>query len=175
MKDAELIKEALRILGDGARKAGAVQNIRYNMQAVQRQKNYKSSGDYGTLTKPQKTAARRLAAALRRVEVAAKNPNLAFDAQLIFSFDVEGFELMRRAAEAIAYQKLAPPSPADGAKSYAAKAAARLLLKHGLPLNVTRGGKFCRLAALLYGDPKADLFRQCRATAKAARAEPNRV
>lgn len=32
---------------------------------------------------------------------------------------------------------------------------------HGLPIRAQREGKFCRLAAILYGDRKADLYKQC--------------
>lgn len=41
--------------------------------------------------------------------------------------------------------------------------AAGLLRELDRPLRVTRNGTFCRLAAALYGNKNADLFRQCRA------------
>jgi hypothetical protein len=68
----------------------------------------------------------------------------------------------RKRAHAAANTKLPRPSPYNPAKRHAAIEAVRLLEKHGLPLNVTRNGKFCRLAPLLYSDEHIDLFHICR-------------
>jgi hypothetical protein len=53
-------------------------------------------------------------------------------------------------------------------KRQAAAAAASLLKSHGLPLTATRKSSsteasvFCRVAAALFGDPRANLYHQCR-------------
>jgi len=53
-------------------------------------------------------------------------------------------------------------------KNKAVAAAANILNIHGLPLTVTKksdtrkGSVFCRLAAVLYGDKRADLSSRCR-------------
>jgi hypothetical protein len=46
-------------------------------------------------------------------------------------------------------------------KWFAARVAYQLMHDHGLPIRAQREGKFCRLAAILYGDRKADLYKQC--------------
>ena len=48
-------------------------------------------------------------------------------------------------------------------KWFAARVAYQLMHDHGLPINAERKGKFCKLAAILYGEPKADLYHQCGA------------
>jgi hypothetical protein len=50
-------------------------------------------------------------------------------------------------------------------KQLAAEAALRLCRAHGIAATTTKaakGGKLCRLAAVLHGDPRADLQHQCR-------------
>jgi hypothetical protein len=46
-------------------------------------------------------------------------------------------------------------------KWFAARVAFQLMHDLGLPTGAEREGKFCKLAAILYGDPKADLYNQC--------------
>ncbi len=111
------------------------------------------SGGYGTRTKAQKKAARQLARALRRLNATMKQPDLADDAKYVLPYYEFDVELWAEKVEAIASKKLDPPrrNPAD--RKYAAEAAAKLLVKHGLPLAITPKGKFCKLAAVLFGDP----------------------
>jgi hypothetical protein len=60
--------------------------------------------------------------------------------------------LKKRLAVAEAYQLLKKYGPARHRRG------------HDLPsITATKGGKFCRLAALLYGKPKTDLTNQCKA------------
>jgi hypothetical protein len=49
-------------------------------------------------------------------------------------------------------------------KRLAVAEAYQLLQKYGSKrVTATKGSKFCRVAALLYGDPEADLINQCKA------------
>ena len=48
-------------------------------------------------------------------------------------------------------------------KRLAAEEAVWLLRKYGVDLTSSKEGAFCKLGALLYGKPQADLQRQCRA------------
>ena len=48
-------------------------------------------------------------------------------------------------------------------KELAALVALQLMRKHVKPVSTTKHGAFCQLAALLFGDPTADLQYQCRA------------
>jgi len=62
-------------------------------------------------------------------------------------------------------------------KDDAVAAAAAILKSHGVPLTATRRSSikasvFCRVAAVLFGDPRASLYHQCRAFLTKAR---NRV
>lgn len=54
-------------------------------------------------------------------------------------------------------------------KRDAAKQAYRLLREYGEPPTTSRNGQFCRLAAVLYGDPEANLQPYCVRVAKAHR------
>jgi hypothetical protein len=134
--------------------------------------------------KSAKKATQRLAVALRRTVLALKDPNLPLEVRLLFGFDfergsgvrfdVEDLQRKQAATAVIANTALKPPTRTDPVKRYAAHAAAVLLVAHGRPLNLTRKGAFCKLAAILYSDPKADLFRHCHAV-KAAKLDSNRV
>ena len=46
-------------------------------------------------------------------------------------------------------------------KWFAVRVAYELMHDHSIPIRAERNGKFCRLAAILYGDPKTDLHKQC--------------
>ena len=48
-------------------------------------------------------------------------------------------------------------------KRLAAQEALWLMRKYRIDIVTTKGGTFCRLAALLYGKPRADLVNHCRA------------
>lgn len=181
-KHEALVDQALKILGDGARETDAALTIDYAIRVMPRHKNWKRSGDFGIQTKIQKKAVQRLATKLWQAAIALKDPNLPLDVQLLFEhdsevdagfrFSVEDLERTHAVIAAKANKPLKPPTRADEAKRYAAEEAAQLLVAHGLPLNVTRKGKFCRLAAVLYGEPDADLFWHCRAVAKGAKGRP---
>ncbi len=76
----------------------------------------------------------------------------------------------RERVQAFATYPLGPPKPSATRfveKHLAAAAAASLLDRIGLRVTVTRHkSTFCRLAAVLYGNKRADLFHQCRAVLK---------
>jgi hypothetical protein len=132
---------------------------------VCRLKHAKASGRYGTLTKPQKEAADRFATALHRLEIARKSEDLADDVRLGFPLDEIDFERWRARAKAAACTKLdgTNPNKPNAAKLYAAEAALRLLEAAGQDTPLTRKGPFCRLAAILYGDPRVAFLHHCRA------------
>ena len=52
------------------------------------------------------------------------------------------------------------------AKVLAAHTALVICRENGIKLTTTKTGKFCRMAATLYGDPTADLQYQCRSMLK---------
>jgi hypothetical protein len=53
------------------------------------------------------------------------------------------------------------PKPSAYAKRFAAEAALHLCDEFGVKLTKTKRGAFCRLAAVLYGDRRADLQKHC--------------
>jgi hypothetical protein len=115
------------------------------------------------------------AVALRRLKIAFKSEHLPCSVKAGFPMDELDFEVWRDRFEAAANKKLGRPDRTDFGKRRAAEAAARLLQTHNLPVKASRRGKFCRLAALIYGDEKADLFRQCRAYKQMTRSGPEIV
>jgi hypothetical protein len=126
---------------------------------------------YGN-TKADKTKARQIVKALRRVEVLVRGfqkPN----------FPLRGFPFAELAKWKQVFAKTAVPSSKKNTRLNALKKrlavaeAYQLLKDYGparrrrgrdLPsITATKGGKFCSLAALLYGEPKTDLTNQCKA------------
>ena len=127
--------------------------VKITMGFVRRAKNAKQAGRYGTLTQKQKKAAARLERGLKSVL-----PHLADDLR----FDT--YDLWQ-AAKAAASKKLGPSRPVKAQHIEAANAAYRLLERHDLPVTVSkrRGrDRFLRLAALLSGDERANLYHACR-------------
>jgi hypothetical protein len=128
------------------------------------------------ISKAQKQAVRRLEVALKRVVAAVDAPDLdEFTRTLAREClglidrvpsgkhspknDMEQLFARCKWAGSI---ELDEPKRHDGdAKHIAALEAALLFERYGIPLTTTRGGKFCRLAAALYGDEDADLFHHC--------------
>jgi hypothetical protein len=119
------------------------------------------------VTKADKGKARQIARALRRVD------------DLVRDFEKRDFPLNRFPFDELTkwkkvFTKMAgTPSPKTTRqnalkKRLAVAEAYQLLKKYGSErVTATKSGKFRRLAALLYGDPKADLINQCRAYIRA--------
>jgi hypothetical protein len=114
-------------------------------------------------TKADKGRARQIAKALRRVDDLVRGFNKPNFPLVGFPFD----ELRKwKQVFAKMEEKPSEESPRLNAlkKRLAVAGAYQLLQKYGSKrVTATKGGKFCRLAALLYGDPEADLINQCRA------------
>jgi hypothetical protein len=112
-----------------------------------------------------KRAARRLADALRRVEVVLKDKNLDASVHLSFPRNKLRGWIERCDEKARTPSRKSKRTTAE-AKRLAVMRACLLLFKHGTSGaadDAARGSRFCRLAALLYGDPKVDLHNQCAA------------
>jgi hypothetical protein len=119
------------------------------------------------VTKADKGKARQIARALRRVD------------DLVRDFNKRDFPLNRFPFDELTkwkkvFTKMAGTPSRKTTRQNALKKrlavaeAYQLLKKYGSErVTATKSGKFCRLAALLYGDPKADLINQCRAYKRA--------
>jgi hypothetical protein len=114
-------------------------------------------------TKEDKGKARKIAKALRRVDDYVRGFNKP-------NFPLVGFPFkeLRKWKQVFTKMGETPSGKIRQLnalrKRLAAAEAYQLLRKYGLKrIEATKGGKFCRLAALLYGDPQADLINQCKA------------
>jgi hypothetical protein len=117
--------------------------------------------------KKAKTAASRVAGDLRKLVVDLKDRHL--EAFVRDYFAASELQSLRAHCEALA-KFPHPPNRrgrGDDAKRLAAAEAAILLDRHGLPLTVGRGSLFCKLAAVLYGEARADFFHYCTSAKKA--------
>lgn len=114
-----------------------------------------------TVTKKQKIAAKSFERALRLLETASKNPELAYE--LRDGFPEIDFKRWRDKIDAAVTRDLWMAKDGnDYCKLYAARRAALLLTAHNIPLKLTRKGDWCRLAAILWGEPEADFLHHCR-------------
>jgi hypothetical protein len=124
-------------------------------------------------TKVEKSAAKKFASALRRLEIALRDEHLNLPIEII-----EGAEQAVEWTEVADHLSLGPPpfSREQGRrkvdKHLAAKYARRLLVYFNIKVSVTRPGvgkggekregKFCELAAVLYGNKDAEVYDWCR-------------
>jgi hypothetical protein len=155
------VAHAMKIIGPTARKKQVERAIFFDTGFVNRLKNFKKSGRFGILTKGQKTAARHLEIALRRLKMALRDADLVMHLKLDIPIDEIDVENALAIAVVAAKTKLGKPRKLNEAKRYAVRAAARLLQVHNLPLTVTRNGRFCHLAVVINGDPSANLYHYC--------------
>lgn len=153
--DKPMVQQAVKLIGPSA----CQEDVEYDMDAVAVM-NTTALSNRKAATKRAKRAAGRLAAALRRVEDAAKSQDLDTSISL---FPRETISKWKRHCEKLAKTLPRKPAPNADAKRLAAAYALNLLRKYDKHVATTKGSNFCRLAALLYGDPKADLQHQCRA------------
>jgi hypothetical protein len=112
-------------------------------------------------TKAARKAAGRVASALRRLEVALKNENLNSGVWAMLSPVVA----WRPLCEEIAKPPSGKKEPRWGAeeKRIAVRMARQLMLRFSREkISSKPKSSFCKLAALLYGKPSADLSNQCR-------------
>ena len=158
-KRAQLIADALALLGDGS--DAARRDVELAMRSVERQRPWKKSGIFGTWTKDQKIAARQLATALGNLQKKLNNPDLAEYEFSDFPLDRHDFAHWIARAEAAANKPLSRTDPEDVAGRRAALEALRILTKRGLKASLTRKGVFCRLAAIIYGKPAKDMMTFC--------------
>jgi len=124
-------------------------------------------------TKAEKEADKRTGAALRRLTTELSKPHRnRFVASF---FDLDLLKKLVSHCERRAIIKLPNPKRQDGAaKRAAAHEAARLLQLAGLPLNLTRDGKFCQLTAILdCGDARQ--AKHYQPTCRVVKALRNRV
>jgi hypothetical protein len=122
-----------------------------------------NDGSKEWVTKKTKGKLRSFRAALRRVQ-AAHN---ALPAQVkFFAFRDLDFEKQIAVCDRLLAKPSGQPKRAATKQRLAAREARGLLMRYGHKVSVTRGGKWCELAAILYGDEMADLYHHCCAAKK---------
>ena len=128
-------------------------------------------------SKSTKVALRKALAALRRLkEACAQLPDEYVRARALDIYSINWHQLGKHAT---AFEQDLNAKPKDPFKYvvhrkwFAARVAFQLMHDQGLPTGAEREGKFCKLAAILYGDPKADLYNQCCTVL--SKKEPGRV
>ena len=115
--------------------------------------------------KSTKVALRKALAALRRLKEAyAQLPDEYVRTRALDVYAIDWDQLRKHAT---AFEQDLNTKPKDPFKYvvhrkwFVARVTYQLMIDHGLPTGAEREGKFCKLAAILYGDPKADLYNQC--------------
>ena len=146
----------LAMKSDAARR-----EVEWAMRSVARQRTWKKSGLYGTQIKFQKDAAKQLTTALRNLQKQLNDPDLAKHEFIDFPLDRHEFAHWIARAEAAANKPLSRTDPEDVACCAAAREALRLLTKRGLDAPLTRGRRFCKLAAFILGEPDKDMMTFC--------------
>src|SRR5258708_15437881 len=131
------VKRALQILNAHGDKRVEL-HVRLGIGFIERQKNAKSSGRYGTLTKEQKKAAKQAFLALRKLEIALASKDLAHNLRLRLNEDPLfvwapdenlSFAEWRKRLERAANKPLGKPTPSKPARRCEAGAVPQALEK----------------------------------------------
>lgn len=116
-------------------------------------------------TKKGKSATSKVAAALRRLQTALNNPDLDLRFELFFPHSE--IDKWLAVCDEIKTTPTREARSTDPKHLLAAREALSLLSGYApdrdKAIATTRGGRFCKLAAVLAGDPDADLHHVCRA------------
>jgi hypothetical protein len=119
-------------------------------------------GHYWIRTKKQKAAVNRLARALQRLRAVLNQKDLLPTLRSDFPMNESDLEQWCRRVEQIKATKLLNRAHLDRAKRHAVESAAEFCECHGVKLDKSRNGKFCRIAEVFYRDGNAKLHHYCR-------------
>jgi hypothetical protein len=156
------VREAKKIIGPGPKcDIERIQKSVAAMMVRQYRREYAAEFAIGPTNKLQKVALSKLARSLQDLNAALKNANLPRYYLRFFEPEQKRKELEKE-IEKLASSALKPPKRSSRLQSYAVALAADLLDRHNLPRPITREGKFCKLAAALYGKNSPDMFNHCR-------------
>lgn len=133
-----------------------------------------------TQSKEMKDRLAKWSSAARRLLLLQKQIQQLVEGDFASEIEISSFgfdELERRIERTLQQTELlqavasGPPRRVEVVKEQAAREALKLVRRYGLSDATTRGSPLCQLAAILCGDPTADLHHHCR-RAKAGSAEP---
>lgn len=178
----QIVDAAVKIIGERTARRADVQAIVEKMSKMcERSKRTRSRE-----SKSQKQFAKQYGLALRKFIVMTRKAPTDFRAlpfhvsapQLGIEkewFDHEHLlrhlKLLQAICESWEKSKLGKPKPNAYEKRLAADAALHLLKTHDIDPTTTKTGAFCKLAAVLYGDPSDHLQYHCRAALRQAQIQ----
>src|SRR5262249_11833698 len=156
------IKWVSEILGPGCDKTEVESTVRA-MIVEQRLRNYKRGADFlrRPTNKKEKEAIKRVATAVRRLNVTLMHPALPSFVKKLFPTDREKTtsDLEKLGLESLRKPRRHPPPHLT---RRAAQYAVYLLQLHRLPVTTTRSGQAHKLAAAIYGAERPDTFNHLR-------------
>jgi hypothetical protein len=175
----QIVDAAVKIIGeDRARRDDVKVIVDHMIKLCERSERTRSRE-----SKNQKQFAKQYSAALRKVIAMTRRAPTDFRALPLLKisapqlninnevFDHEHLlrhlELLNAICESWEKSKLGRPKPDSYEKRLAAEAALGLLKAHDIDPTTTKAGAFCKLAAVVYGDPSDDLQYHCRAALRA--------
>jgi hypothetical protein len=144
------IRAAVKLLGRG------LEEIELALVAIEYENNQRALGKEQQ-AKKFKRALRTMLSALRRARTA--RDRLPWDIQTFEFVELENYE--ERCEQLLAAAPTAKPKRDEFKKRLAVREAQELLRVHGYKPVTTRKGKWCRLAAILYGNLSANLYPYC--------------
>jgi hypothetical protein len=154
----ERAKSAKVILGPGCDDA-LVDRMVWAMVWLQLRKQQAANFSRKPTNTDEKKAIDRVGRELHRLNAALNSSNFPNFARKLFP---PNLRKLQKELENLAALPLSKPKRSSDLQKNAAAFAAALLKKQQVPLMTTRGGKFHKLAAVLYGKDDADLFNHCR-------------
>jgi hypothetical protein len=170
------VQEAVKIIGGGRAQRADVEEILNHMSKQCEWWKWERS----RVSKDQKEFAKQYSAALRKVLTLTKDapdgfrapppplgvtaPEFGIDRSEVFDHEhlLRHLRLLTAISECWEKSELKKPIPSAEDKKLAAWAALYLCERHNMEPVTTKTGVFCRLAAVLYGDPDANLQHHCR-------------
>jgi hypothetical protein len=178
----QIVDAAVKIIGGRARRADIEVIVDRMIRQCERSKRTRSRE-----SKSQKQFAKQYGAALRKLITMTKKAPTDFRAWPFFQvsapqigiekevFDhahlLRHLELLSAICESWEKSKLGKPKPFADDKRLAAEAALHLLNIHDQSPTTSKTGAFCKLAAVLHGDRRANLQHHCRAVLKRAKIQ----
>jgi hypothetical protein len=157
------LRDARRLLGLPQNPKG-VDDVLEALALIDLDERYWAAGRV-EYRKSTKVALRKALAALTRLKEAyAQLPDEYVRARSLDVYSINWHQLRKHTTAFEQDLKAKPKDPFKYVvhrKWFAARVALQLMHDHGLPTGAEREGKFHKLASILYGDPKADLYDQC--------------
>lgn len=160
----DMVRRAVRLIGPAPEhRAECDAMVRRAIEESSESSKSIATARWVSTSKAKRKAHNRVAERLRRLQVALKDTNLEQDVRLFAS--PTGLDDWRKLAEARGAETGKTIQMKAYRKTIAAAQAINLLERFGKRKEISekkKGSPLCRLAAVLYGNPNADLRYPCR-------------